>query len=61
VHPAILEGYLEGRLPPALEETALIAYLQPRRRRRTPRSLVPLLRRSLSARRLQRDPAGSRL
>ena len=45
----------------ALNRNGLIRYLQPRRRRRTPRSLVPLLRRSLSARRLQRDPASSPL
>jgi DNA topoisomerase-1 len=60
VHPAIVDGYLEGKLPAAMDEKALVAFLRPARSRPAPRSLVPLLRRSLAARRLRGDPATSR-
>jgi DNA topoisomerase-1 len=60
VHPAIVDGYLEGRLPQAVDEKALVAFLRPARSRPAPRSLVPLLSRSLAARRLRGDPATSR-
>jgi DNA topoisomerase IB len=48
VHPALLEGYLEGRLRAGrgrrADESAVLALL----RRRKPVSLAPLLRRSIS-------------
>ncbi len=53
VHPAVVEGYLEGRLPDVMAEKSLVAFLKPPRGRRVPRSLVPLLQRSLAARRLR--------
>jgi DNA topoisomerase-1 len=60
IHPAVLEGYLDGRLPGAIEEKTLISFLGPPRRRGAPRSLVPLLQRSLAARRLRAAPMTSR-
>jgi DNA topoisomerase I len=50
VHPAVVEGYLDGSLPQ--EERALIAFLKAgaKRERPPPRSLAPLLQRSLAAR-----------
>ena len=50
VHPAVVEGYLDGSLPQ--EERALIAFLKAgaKRERPQPRSLAPLLQRSLAAR-----------
>jgi DNA topoisomerase-1 len=58
VHPAILEAYLDGALPPngpsRSEEKALIAFLEARARRAKSRGndLVPVLRRSLADLRL---------
>jgi DNA topoisomerase-1 len=60
VHPAVIDGYLEGRLPEAMQEKALVAFLKPPRGRRAPRSLVPLLQGSLAARRLRATPMTSR-
>jgi DNA topoisomerase-1 len=60
VHPAVLDGYLAGSLPRTIEEETLIAFLKPPRRRAAPRSTVPLLRRSLAARRLRTDTPISR-
>jgi DNA topoisomerase-1 len=52
VHPAVIEGYLEGRLQQALrgrsEQAALISLLAGKgKRRRRERSLVPFLTRSI--------------
>jgi DNA topoisomerase-1 len=59
IHPAVLDGYLDGRLPAARqarsEEKALIAFLRPARSARVPRSLAPLLRQSLAARNLHKQ------
>jgi len=60
VHPAVIDGYLEGRLPEAMDEKTLVAFLKPPRGRRPPRSLVSLLQGSLAARRLRVTPMTSR-
>ena len=60
VHPAVIDGYLDGRLPEAMDEKTLVAFLKPPRGRRAPRSLVALLQGSLAARRLRVTPMTSR-
>ena len=60
VHPGVIANYLEGTLQPAMrgraEEAALVSLLQGQRKQRRPRSLAPLLRRSI-----ERAPAGMRV
>jgi DNA topoisomerase-1 len=60
VHPAVIDGYLAGTLPAAMEEKALVAFLRPSRGRRPARSLASLLQVSLAARRLRATPMTSR-
>jgi DNA topoisomerase I len=59
VHPAVLEGYLEGRLRAGRgrrgEEAAVLGVLK----RRKPASLAPLLRRSISRLRSSAPSAGA--
>jgi DNA topoisomerase I len=45
VHPAIIDAYLDGRLP---KGKALVAFLRSHSRDEVPQNLVPLLRRSLA-------------
>jgi DNA topoisomerase-1 len=60
VHPAIIDAYLDGRLP---KGKALAAFLQAHSREEVPQRLIPLLRRSLADVRLTarslREPARS--
>jgi DNA topoisomerase-1 len=56
VHPDVVAGYLERRLPETIDPKRLIGFLRPQRKPAAPRSLAPLLRRSLAARRLRAEP-----